>query len=94
MSSLPSLLVLQHGKVINRLTGFDGLTINPKQPDEWSTHRLEEWLSRSGAIDYIPPSADEVREEMERMGLSSLSSSSRNKGTIYRGGIGIYNEDI
>lgn len=66
--TLPSLFVYEEGKEIGRLTGFDGLAINPKKPDEWHTGRLQEWLSETGAIQYEKPS-EEVMEEMKRMGI-------------------------
>ena len=67
--TLPSLFVYEDGKEIGRLTGFDGLaTTHAKNPDEWHTGRLQEWLSEVGAIKYEKPS-EEVAEEMKRMGI-------------------------
>ena len=66
--TLPSLFVYEDGKEIGRLTGFDGLALNAKKPDEWHTGRLQEWLSGTGAIKYEKPS-EEVVEEMRRMGI-------------------------
>ena len=66
--TLPSLFIYEEGKEIGRLTGFDGLALNPKKPDEWHTGRLQEWLSETGAIRYEKPS-EEIAEEMKRMGI-------------------------
>lgn len=66
--TLPSLFVYEDGKEIGRLTGFDGLALNPKKPDEWHTGRLQEWLSETGAIQYEKPT-EEIAEEMKRMGI-------------------------
>eukprot|EP00985_Skeletonema_marinoi_P002442 scaffold1019_cov97-Skeletonema_marinoi.AAC.20 len=67
--TLPSLFVYEEGREIGRLTGFDGLALNAKKPDEWHTGRLQEWLSETtGAIRYEKPS-EEVAEEMKRMGI-------------------------
>ncbi len=66
--TLPSLFVYEDGKEIGRLTGFDGLALNPKKPDEWHTGRLQEWLSETGAIRYEKPT-EEIAEEMKRMGI-------------------------
>lgn len=67
--TLPSLFVYEEGKEIGRLTGFDGLALNPNKPDEWHTGRLQEWLSeKTGAIQYEKPT-EEIAEEMKRMGI-------------------------
>ena len=66
--TLPSLIVFEQGKDIGRLTGFEGLALNAKKPDEWHTGRLQEWLAGTGAIDYMRPS-EEVDEERRRLGL-------------------------
>lgn len=67
--TLPSLFVYEEGREIGRLTGFEGLSNNNGQkPDEWHTGRLQEWLSKTGAIRYEKPS-EEVAEEMKRMGI-------------------------
>ena len=50
--------------------------------DEWHTGKLQEWLSKTGAIRYEKPS-DEVEEEMKRMGVvmrGAVYSSHRNSG--------------
>lgn len=69
IKTLPALFVFEEGKEIGQLTGFDGLAINKKKPDEWHTGRLQEWIaSRGGAIRYERPS-EEVEEELKRMGM-------------------------
>lgn len=75
--TLPTLMVFCDGKAVDRLTGFEGLAVDPKRPDEWSTRRLKEWIAKTGAIQYTP-SAEEVREDLEKLGLSSQT-----KKTIY-----------
>ena len=87
--TLPALLVFRNGKAVDRLTGFDKLAIDPKEPDRWHTGRLREWLAGTGAIQYTPPT-DELREEMKRMGITP-------RGTVWSGargvGSGEYYED-
>lgn len=68
IKTLPALFVFEDGKEVGRLTGFDGLAMNPKKPDEWHTGRLEEWISETGAIKYVRP-GEEVEEERKRLGL-------------------------
>ena len=77
--TLPTLIVFRDGKAVDRLTGFQGLSQDPQRPDEWSTRRLKEWMAQTGAIQYTP-SAEEVREDLERMGLDKA------KKTIYSSG--------
>jgi hypothetical protein len=68
IQTLPSLFVFELGKEIGRLTGFEGLALNSKKPDEWHTGRLQEWLSDTGAIRYERPSR-EIEEERKRLGI-------------------------
>lgn len=77
IKTLPTLMVFREGKTVDRLTGFEGLVINPAEPDKWHTGRLEAWLSSTGAIQYKVPTED-IKEEMRRMGI-------RPKGTIWSG---------
>lgn len=71
--TLPTLIAFRDGKVVRRLTGFDGLVSSANgnvDPDRWETSRLQEWLASTGAIEYERnPSADELRQEMERLGV-------------------------
>ncbi|KAL3815350.1 hypothetical protein ACHAXA_002134 [Cyclostephanos tholiformis] len=68
IQTLPSLFVFDQGREIGRLTGFEGLALNSKKPDEWHTGRLQEWISSTGAIRYERPSR-EVEEERKRLGI-------------------------
>jgi hypothetical protein len=68
VQTLPSLFVFDQGREIGRLTGFEGLALNAKSPDEWHTGRLQEWISSTGAIRYERPSR-EVEEERRRLGI-------------------------
>ncbi len=77
VKTLPTLIVFREGKTVDRLTGFEGLVIDPAEPDKWHTGRLEAWLSNTGAIEYQVPT-EEIREEMRRMGI-------RPKGTVWSG---------
>jgi len=86
IKTLPALLVFQDGKAIDRLTGFEGLAKDPNEPDKWHTGRLQEWLASTGAIEYEVP-AEEMREEMERLGLTA-------KKSMWSGGIRRYDEDF
>jgi hypothetical protein len=81
---LPSLFVYDTGKEIGRLTGFDGLALNPKKPDEWHTGRLQEWLAEKGVIRYEKPS-EEVEEERKRMGIVM-------RGAVYSDMSGVVDE--
>ena len=73
IQTLPTLVVFDNGKAIKRLTGFDGLVIDPKEPDKWHTGKLQEWLAGTGAIDYKRP-AGEVLEEMRRLGIKQYGA--------------------
>lgn len=65
IKTLPALIVFKDGKTIDRLTGFDGLVINKKDPDKWHTGRLVQWLSNTGAVEYF-----ETEEELENLNVS------------------------
>jgi len=73
VKTLPTLIVFEDGKAINRLTGFEGLAKNPNEPDKWHTGKLQEWLAQTGAIQYRPPT-EEVLEEMRRLGIKQHGS--------------------
>jgi hypothetical protein len=85
IKTLPTLLVFRDGKTTDRLTGFEGLSQDPKDPDKWETRRLQEWLAKTGAIDYTP-SKEEIWQEMMSLGVGP-------KTTVKRGGMNYYNED-
>eukprot|EP00551_Chaetoceros_affinis_P014208 CAMPEP_0203691304 /NCGR_PEP_ID=MMETSP0091-20130426/3634_1 /ASSEMBLY_ACC=CAM_ASM_001089 /TAXON_ID=426623 /ORGANISM="Chaetoceros affinis, Strain CCMP159" /LENGTH=326 /DNA_ID=CAMNT_0050561765 /DNA_START=11 /DNA_END=987 /DNA_ORIENTATION=+ len=68
IKTLPTLIVFREGKNVERLTGFEGLIIDPSEPDKWHTGRLEQWLASTGAIQYKVPT-EEIKEEMRRMGI-------------------------
>lgn len=70
--TLPTLLVFQDGKAVDRLTGFEGLYTDG-DPDKWHTGRLQQWLASTGAITYTPP-PEEIQEEMRRLGLRPAGS--------------------
>jgi len=53
---------------VDRLTGFEGLTLDPSDPDKWHTGKLQQWLSSEGAINYTIPN-EEIQEEMKRLGI-------------------------
>ena len=73
--TLPTLIVFQDGKAVDRLTGFEGLADDPSKPDEWSTCKLAAWMGQTGAIQYTPSAAD-VQQELERLGLATSSKRS------------------
>ena len=83
--TLPALLVFQDGKAVDRLTGFDKLAIDPKDPDKWHTGRLRKWLASTGAIEYTLPT-EELREEMRRMGVTP-------RGAVWSGAKGVGSEE-
>lgn len=74
---LPALIVFQEGQALDRLHGFEGLAVDPSEPDKWHTGRLMQWISTTGAIKYTVPT-EEIKEEMARMGI-------RPKGTVWSG---------
>jgi Thioredoxin len=82
---LPTVIVFRHGKAVDRLVGFQGLSKDPKDSDTWETRDLQTWLAGTGAIEYAP-TTDEVREDLERMGKLP-------KGSIYRGSVSEYDEN-
>ena len=77
--TLPTLIVFQHGKAVDRMTGFDKVidvdsANDNKSVNEWETSRLQAWLATTGAIQYTAPPMQ--RENGNRMGYRSR---------IYRG---------
>ncbi len=77
VKTLPTLIVFQEGKAIDRLMGFEGLAIDSSEPDKWHTGRLQQWLASTGAIKYTMPT-EELKEEMRQMGIKP-------KGTVWSG---------
>mmetsp|Transcript_7322 Transcript_7322/g.11113 ORF Transcript_7322/g.11113 Transcript_7322/m.11113 type:complete len:338 (-) Transcript_7322:120-1133(-) len=84
--TLPTLIVFQEGRAIDRLTGFEGLAKDPNEPDKWHTGRLQKWLASTGAIEYTVPT-EELKEEMDRLGLTA-------KKSMWSGGLRKYDEDV
>lgn len=85
VKTLPTLIIFREGKMIDQLTGFEGLAVDPKDPDKWHTGRLRQWIATTGAIEYRPPT-EEIREEMERMGIKPRGNVwSGTAGGGYRG---------
>ena len=80
--TLPTVLALHNGNVVDRLLGFEGIA----EDNEWPTRLLQKWLDKSGAIQYTPPSRD-MQDEMQRLGISVQ------KGSIRRGGVRHYDDD-
>ena len=83
--TLPTVLVLQNGIVVNRLVGFEGIA----DGNEWPTRLLQAWLGKSGAIQHTTPTSREIDEEMQRLGITTVHQ----KGTIRRGGVRHYDDD-
>eukprot|EP00592_Proboscia_alata_P000363 CAMPEP_0194378298 /NCGR_PEP_ID=MMETSP0174-20130528/34512_1 /TAXON_ID=216777 /ORGANISM="Proboscia alata, Strain PI-D3" /LENGTH=338 /DNA_ID=CAMNT_0039160185 /DNA_START=147 /DNA_END=1163 /DNA_ORIENTATION=+ len=73
IQTLPTLLVLRDGKVVDKMTGFQGLSLNANDPDKWHTGKLQQWLASTGAITYKIPN-EEMIEEMKRLGLQPRGS--------------------
>lgn len=86
VKTLPTLIVFKDGKIVDRLTGFEGLANNPKEPDKWHTGKLQQWISTTGAIKYNVPT-EEIREEMRRLGLKP-------RGNVWSGFRGDANNDV
>lgn len=72
IKTLPTLLVFRDGKAVDRLMGFEGLS-SDGDPDKWHTGRLQQWLAKTGAIKYTPPT-EEIEEEIRRLGLKPAGS--------------------
>jgi thiol-disulfide isomerase/thioredoxin len=70
IQTLPTLIIFRNGKTVERLVGFEGLSDNPRKPDEFRTSRLQVWLASTGAIQYDPNEESEDEEEDED-GVSS-----------------------
>ena len=76
--TLPTLLVLRDGRVVDRLVGFEGLAaaaaVNQRgqqqchDPDDWETSALQGWLAKAGAIQY-KEHADREEPEIRRQRL-------------------------
>mmetsp|Transcript_13569 Transcript_13569/g.16451 ORF Transcript_13569/g.16451 Transcript_13569/m.16451 type:complete len:350 (+) Transcript_13569:101-1150(+) len=77
IQTLPTLIVFREGKIVDKLTGFEGFATNPNEPDKWHTGRLQSWLATTGAIKYKVPT-EEIKDEMRRLGI-------RPKGTVWSG---------
>lgn len=86
IQTLPTVVVFRDGKSISRLTGFEGLCNDPKEPDKWETRALKQYLASTGAIKYTP-SADELREDLELLEVNSRRSG------VYRGGVSEFHEE-
>jgi thiol-disulfide isomerase/thioredoxin len=94
IKTLPTVLVAQNGKVVDRLVGFDGFqskhvsgTRERRQfesaekidVDDWETSELQKWLASVGAISFC-----EANDDSEQVG--------REKNRL-RGGIRHFDED-
>jgi hypothetical protein len=77
--TLPSLIVFRDGKLVDRLTGFDKLALDTNDPDRWETSRLQDWLSKAGAIRYKPMKV-ELCDRMEQFGLGDDHRTSLHRG--------------
>lgn len=94
IKTLPTLIVFQNGKAIDRLIGFEGLfessdsNSSSKNPDEFPTSSLGRWLERTGAMEYEGPDSDE-----EEDGEKDKKRSATKKG-IRQGLYHAYNEDL
>jgi len=93
--TLPTLLVFKQGKLVDRLTGFQGLTpdsvdihnTDKAKEDQFETWRLAKWIAdHTGAFQYRGPVGEERESMMEQ-------KAANRKGAIYRGGVNRYNLD-
>lgn len=98
IKTLPTLLVLNKGNVVDRMIGFEELqTANVKtkqsrhfadkresDPDQWKTSELQKWLSKSGAIQYS--------REPEEVGETEIRRQ-RIQGCLHRGGVRHFEDD-
>ena len=75
VQTLPTLVVMKDGVVIDRLTGFGDLAIDLAEPDKWHTSKLQAWIAGTGAIKFVMPS-EEIRKELKKLGIPQ-------RGTIW-----------
>ncbi|GMI59035.1 hypothetical protein ScalyP_jg1155 [Parmales sp. scaly parma] len=68
VQTLPTLMVFKDGVTEDKLTGFQGLSNDPSDPDVWHTGKLQQWLAMAGCIKYAMPT-DEMKDEMKRLGI-------------------------
>jgi thiol-disulfide isomerase/thioredoxin len=95
IQTLPTLIVFKDGKAVDRLTGFEGLATNSKNPDEWATSRLQMWLDTTGAIDYSKPKYDDDEDDDENEDEEDTSSKLHRLGLFSSvGRFNGYDEDI
>ncbi|KAG7360170.1 thioredoxin [Nitzschia inconspicua] len=77
VQTLPTLIVFKDGKAIDRLVGFEDLSNDSKNPDEFPTSQLGYRLEKSGAIEYDGPGSDEEQDNQASTGgrrtIGSLS---------------------
>ena len=81
IQTLPTVLILREGKVVDRIVGFEGIV--SEDSNEWPTSLLRKRLCKSGAIQYNIPQeycGEEVNEDVGRRGVLF------GKGSIRRGG--------
>ena len=52
------------------MSGFDGLTIDLKDPDQWHSTKLRECLASTGPLGYLPLT-EWIWEKMRRIGIAT-----------------------
>jgi thiol-disulfide isomerase/thioredoxin len=90
VQTLPTLIVFKDGQAIDRLVGFEELSSDAKNPDEFPTSRLGYWLEKMGAIEYEGPDSDEEQEGSGNKTLAGIGRSKIGSSNQYA----VYDEDI
>jgi thiol-disulfide isomerase/thioredoxin len=85
--TLPTLIVFQDGKAVDRLTGFEGLA-SAADPDNFPTSKLQTWLADTGAIEFDMVKDEIAREEL----LQEQLNGGRHRGAIWSSN-NTYDED-
>lgn len=67
--TLPTLIIFRDGVVVDRLTGFQEMAVDPAEPDKWHTSKLQAWIASTGAIKFAMPT-EEIMKEMKKMGIT------------------------
>jgi len=75
VKTLPTLIIFRDGVVVDRLTGFQEMAVDPNEPDKWHTSKLQAWIASTGAIKFAMPT-EEIMKEMKKMGITP-------RGTIW-----------
>lgn len=91
--TLPTLLVLNDGQVVDRLIGFEGLSSSTNDPDQWRTSQLQMWLSTTGAIVYHPSNSDSSDDDEDVDAVEHESNKAKKRLQVHRASLYARTED-